>query len=67
MAHDGVDGSEMRAAPPPPGGMPTGVITLFAVPLGLAGLGRVWVEARLLRAPRRGREIPRAQGQRSPG
>lgn len=45
MGDGGVDGSEVQAAQPPPGGLPTGVITLFAVPLGLAGLGGVWVEA----------------------
>lgn len=45
MADGGVDSSEARAAQPPQGGLPTGVITLFAVPLGIAGLGGVWVEA----------------------
>ena len=40
---DGVTGSQ--ATQPPPGGMPIGLITLFAMPLGLAGLGGVWAEA----------------------
>jgi tellurite resistance protein len=45
MVDGGVDGSETGAAQPSQGGLPTGVITLFAVPLGIAGLGGVWVEA----------------------
>jgi tellurite resistance protein len=42
---DGVTGSAAQAAQPPSAGMPTGLITLFAVPLGLAGLGGDWGEA----------------------
>lgn len=45
MTDGGADGSQGQTAQAPPAGMPTGVITLFAVPLGLAGLGGVWVEA----------------------